>query len=286
MTHSCTFPETFIKAYRHGFQGKLLDNEIKGEYNSVNFKYRMYDPRIGRFNSVDPLTAKYPHNSSYAFSENCVINAVELEGLEKVFVYNHTYDSKTKSMIIVPSHTEVNNYLRENINRIDYYGPNGKVTKQEYKSMGYKEGVIRKPGEDYADKFKNQDNKPSGAVSTSLNNTGSYGELEGKAGARIVSDELNEISVKSAYIPGGQPLSLFTGSISALMKNAIDSQEGNPNATKNSFIRVTNVIAGEVVGIGINKSSMIKSEVGKTILDGKANETLDKIEGDLTKAKK
>ncbi len=44
----------------------------------------MHDPRIGRFFAVDPLTAKYPHNSPYAFSENDVIASLELEGLEKV----------------------------------------------------------------------------------------------------------------------------------------------------------------------------------------------------------
>ena len=42
----------------------------------------MHDPRLGRFFAVDPLTAKYPWNSPYAFSENRVINAIELEGLE------------------------------------------------------------------------------------------------------------------------------------------------------------------------------------------------------------
>jgi len=42
----------------------------------------MHDPRLGRFFAVDPLTAKYPHNSPYAFSENRVIDGVELEGLE------------------------------------------------------------------------------------------------------------------------------------------------------------------------------------------------------------
>ena len=42
----------------------------------------MHDPRIGRFFAVDPLTKKYPWNSSYAFSENRVIDGVELEGLE------------------------------------------------------------------------------------------------------------------------------------------------------------------------------------------------------------
>jgi RHS repeat-associated protein len=68
--------------YRYGFQGQETDDEIKGEGNSVNYKYRMHDPRIGRFFAVDPLAAKYPWNSPYAFSENRVIDGVELEGLE------------------------------------------------------------------------------------------------------------------------------------------------------------------------------------------------------------
>ena len=70
-------------SYRYGFQGQEKDNEIKGgEGNSLNYTYRMHDPRIGRFFAVDPLTSKYPWNSSYAFSENRVIDGVELEGLE------------------------------------------------------------------------------------------------------------------------------------------------------------------------------------------------------------
>ena len=49
----------------------------------------MHDPRIGRFFAVDPLAKKYPWNSSYAFSENRVIDGVELEGLEfKISVQN------------------------------------------------------------------------------------------------------------------------------------------------------------------------------------------------------
>ncbi|MCV9932948.1 thrombospondin type 3 repeat-containing protein [Flavobacterium sp. LS1R47] len=72
--------------YRYSFQGQEKDDEIKGEGNSINFKYRMHDPRIGRFFAVDPLSHEYPWNSSYAFSENRVIDAVELEGGEKLIV--------------------------------------------------------------------------------------------------------------------------------------------------------------------------------------------------------
>jgi RHS repeat-associated protein len=74
------------KFYRYGFQGQEKDDEIKGEGNSVNYKYRMHDPRIGRFFAVDPLTKKYPHYTPYSFSGNKVVHAVELEGLEEVEV--------------------------------------------------------------------------------------------------------------------------------------------------------------------------------------------------------
>lgn len=69
--------------YRYGVQRQERDDELRGVGNSLNFEYRNYDPRLCRFISVDPLEKKYPHNSPYAFSENVVIDHIELEGLEK-----------------------------------------------------------------------------------------------------------------------------------------------------------------------------------------------------------
>ncbi|PKP12733.1 MAG: hypothetical protein CVU08_09000 [Bacteroidetes bacterium HGW-Bacteroidetes-3] len=69
--------------YRYGFQGQEMDNEVKGEGNSLNYKYRMHDPRVGRFFAVDPLANEYPWNSTYAFAENDVIRNLDLEGAEK-----------------------------------------------------------------------------------------------------------------------------------------------------------------------------------------------------------
>jgi RHS repeat-associated protein len=83
--HTQTSSIHFLSPY--SFQGQEHDDEVKGDGNSVNYKYRMHDPRIGRFFAVDPLDSKYPYNSPYSFSENVVINAIELEGLEKLEVY-------------------------------------------------------------------------------------------------------------------------------------------------------------------------------------------------------
>ena len=86
----------------YSFQGQEHDDEVKGEGNSVNYKYRMHDPRVGRFFAVDPLLKKYPWNSTYAFSENRVVDGVELEGLEVILVHGtdmttakYMFDDKT-----------------------------------------------------------------------------------------------------------------------------------------------------------------------------------------------
>lgn len=46
---------TFGSLYRYGFNGKENDNEVKGEGNLQDYGMRIYDPRLGRFLSVDPL---------------------------------------------------------------------------------------------------------------------------------------------------------------------------------------------------------------------------------------
>lgn len=83
------------RGYRYGFQGQEKDDEIKGAGNAINYKYRMHDPRIGRFFAVDPLFREYPWNSPYAFSENRVIDSYELEGLESVS-YIYEWNKKTR----------------------------------------------------------------------------------------------------------------------------------------------------------------------------------------------
>lgn len=62
--------------YTYGFNGQEQDDELLG--GAVSFKYRIHDPRIGLFLSVDPLAPEYPWNSAYAFAENRVIEAIDL----------------------------------------------------------------------------------------------------------------------------------------------------------------------------------------------------------------
>jgi RHS repeat-associated protein len=68
--------------YRYGFNGKENDNEVKGEGNQQDYGMRIYDGRIGRFLSVDPITASYPMLSPYQFASNRPIDGSDLDGKE------------------------------------------------------------------------------------------------------------------------------------------------------------------------------------------------------------
>ncbi|WP_370514058.1 RHS repeat domain-containing protein [Flavobacterium sp. LMO6] len=81
-------------SYRYGFQGQEKDDELKGEGNSLNYTFRMHDPRVGRFFAIDPLTHKYPHYTPYSFSGNKVIAFRELEGLEEIYAADGKFIGK------------------------------------------------------------------------------------------------------------------------------------------------------------------------------------------------
>ncbi|OQP58027.1 hypothetical protein A4R26_23295 [Niastella populi] len=68
--------------YRYGFNGKEYDNEVKGEGNQQDYGMRVYDPRVGKFLSLDPLTKTYPWYTPYQFTGNNPIKFIDLDGLE------------------------------------------------------------------------------------------------------------------------------------------------------------------------------------------------------------
>jgi RHS repeat-associated protein len=76
-------------AYRYGFNGKENDNEVKGEGGQQDYGMRIYDPRLGRFLSVDPITKEYPELTPYQFASNRPFDGVDLDGLEfyKAYIY-------------------------------------------------------------------------------------------------------------------------------------------------------------------------------------------------------
>ena len=86
-------------AYRYSYQGQ----ERQEDTNWLAFKWRNYDPTIGRFFGVDPLSENFPYNSTYAIQENKMGLGREFEGLELVLTHGTNAkrdDTKLYSVIL------------------------------------------------------------------------------------------------------------------------------------------------------------------------------------------
>ncbi|MGD1843998.1 MAG: RHS repeat-associated core domain-containing protein [Salibacteraceae bacterium] len=77
-----------VADYRYGVNGQEMDDELKGEGNSANFQFRMYDPRLSRFYAVDPIAAEYAELTPYQYAANNPIVNIESKGLEGVSVHH------------------------------------------------------------------------------------------------------------------------------------------------------------------------------------------------------
>ena len=76
--------------YRYGVNGKEMDNEVHenpttgtvGTGNHYDYGFRVYDPRIAKFLSVDPSTKDCPAWSPYPYAMNRPIDGVDIDDLE------------------------------------------------------------------------------------------------------------------------------------------------------------------------------------------------------------
>lgn len=87
----------------YGFNGKEMDNEVKGNGNSYDFGARIYDPRIGRWLSVDPYERLYVPISPYTFALNNPIKLVDADG-------NVVVDDKGNPVTITVTKNEDGSY--------------------------------------------------------------------------------------------------------------------------------------------------------------------------------
>lgn len=87
-------------AYRYGFNGKESDGEVSGDGNIYDYGFRIYNPRIGRFLSRDPLTSGYPWYTPYQFAGNKPIWAIDVDGLEE-YIYVYEFDAETQTATLI-----------------------------------------------------------------------------------------------------------------------------------------------------------------------------------------
>jgi len=103
--------------YRYGFNGKENDNSVKGLGNQQDYGERIYDTRLGRFLSVDPLIDNYPELSSYQFASNTPIQSVDLDGKEEIN-YNLLLSNEGKTTLQFVSRKDYNTLFGFKIGKI------------------------------------------------------------------------------------------------------------------------------------------------------------------------
>jgi RHS repeat-associated protein len=74
--------QTGSGSYRFGYNGMEIDKEMSGNGNSYTTEFRQYDPRLGRWKSLDPLMAHFPWQSPYCAFDNNPVYFVDPLGLE------------------------------------------------------------------------------------------------------------------------------------------------------------------------------------------------------------
>ena len=108
LQYARNYTETGSGAYRYGFNEKEQDPEVEGTGNIYDYGFRIYDPRIGRFLSTDPLFKGYPYYTPYQFAGNMPIWAIDLDGLEEMKANSVAHVIKDINGNIITKPTVVN----------------------------------------------------------------------------------------------------------------------------------------------------------------------------------
>jgi RHS repeat-associated protein len=70
--------------YRYAFNGMEYDPEVSGDGNSYTTEFRGYDPRLGKWKSLDPLMISFPYASPYVGFANNPVFYVDPNGLAAI----------------------------------------------------------------------------------------------------------------------------------------------------------------------------------------------------------
>lgn len=146
--------------YKYGFNGKEKDPEGMGDGSSTyDYGFRIYNPWLGKFLSMDPLTKSYPWYTPYQFAGNMPIVAIDLDGMEEYIVLR-VYENenlKSTSIIFVPTSSRIEQngvlYFDLDISNQDkieqYFGNKGLIHKNNnyeqfinYQNKTFKDGYF------------------------------------------------------------------------------------------------------------------------------------------------
>ena len=173
-------------AYRYGFNGYEKDDEIKGEGNSYDFGARLYDSRIGRWLSVDPLASKNLFESPYVFVHDNPLIYIDPDGRDAIIIVFPDYKISTPlgkvsglghaGVLLIDNKTGVTKYYE--------YGRYDKEEKGWTRNVVVSNVVIGEDGKPTNESL----NKVLGQISKK---SGQSGDING---AYVISDEFDAMN--------------------------------------------------------------------------------------------
>ena len=103
---------------------------VFGRLTHYDYGFRIYNPSIGKFLSVDPLTKSYPWYTPYQFAGNKPIAVVDLDGLEEIH-YKVIIDRNEGTATIKYSHSkDLIDFVSDGVNV-----NGGGIMSQKYKKV-------------------------------------------------------------------------------------------------------------------------------------------------------
>lgn len=168
-------------SYKYGFNGKENDNETVGTGEGTqDYGMRIYNPALGRFLSVDPISKEYPELTPYQFASNKPITSIDLDGLEELDVvkkYDVEKQLTSEQINDIPKEKQDPNITREK----------GKVRITEIRptndkpliTVTYSDEVPKNLKSEYDKEKVNNGNKPVTYIKVSygLKKAASYGRV-------------------------------------------------------------------------------------------------------------
>ncbi|MEQ1553516.1 MAG: RHS repeat-associated core domain-containing protein [Ferruginibacter sp.] len=168
----------------YGFNWKEKNNEVYGEGNVYDYGFRIYNPALGKFLSVDPLTKSYPWYTPYQFAGNMPIAAIDLDGGESKIVINTTSNDGTVLNIASENYIVQNSLLGMKFTS-DNSGPLGHGT---YTATYSADGKSFK--EDWIPDEGNSTN-PFSATDVSSERWGDFSKNQNQTITKVFEDRLN-----------------------------------------------------------------------------------------------
>lgn len=145
---------------------------MKGEGSQQDYGMRIYDPRLGRFLSVDPLTKSYPSLSPYPYAMNRPIDGIDLDGLEWIH-FNVKFTTKDGKRVILEK-TTVKDFRKMDEKELNKIHKTKSFYSEYSQGFGEKGRGVLFTLEEYDDKGKLISTKDNFEVESGLKRHGFY----------------------------------------------------------------------------------------------------------------